>query len=188
MSTSTTGEMAISKSSSTALRRDIDRKADAELVKEKLKSVNRRLTDIQKELEETRTMAETPHDCFKDETFQTIKETFASGSAQFEALHAKLDRGSRVKLLSVIGVVVGVVLASLSAVYSYARNETNWEYTANRVQTVETSVEDINKSVNGMTVSFKLMEQTNADMKKQLEQVSPENIEKAVFKGIKRAR
>lgn len=150
-------------------------------------ALEQRFSSLEKELEEVKMMAEVPHDCEKDETFQNIKETFASGSEQFNLIHAKLDKGSRVKFWSIAGFLMAVVMASLTAVYSYARNETNWEYTTERVQKVETSVKNIDKNVDGIIVSFRLMEQSNTAMKEQLEKVSPENIEQAVFRGIKKA-
>jgi len=91
-------------------------------------ALEKRFFDIEKNLKEVREMAEEPHGCIRDETFQLIKDTFASGSVEFDTIHAKLDKASKVKFWSVVSVLAGIVLAALAAVYTYASRNCHREH------------------------------------------------------------
>ena len=80
--------------------------------------------------------------------------------------------------------MTGIIILALTAVYTYARNENNWEHTTEKVNKIEASVETVKHNTNNIIVSFKLMEQSNRAMKEKLESVSPEKIENAVRNGI----
>ncbi len=157
--------------------------------------LEKRFFAIEKELREVKEMAETPHECERDDTFQMIKDSFASGTTEFELIHAKLDKMGHTKFWSVIGIIIVIVGAVITGVYTYARNEANWEHTTKRVKVVETTSKNTNEKVGGLTVSFRLMEQSNKSMEEsnksmeeKLDELSPKKLEDAVARGFRRGR
>lgn len=167
--------------------KEVDR-LKRELRKKEQIALEMRFNNLEKELEEIRIMTETPHVCNKKDTFQIIKDSFANGQEEFNTINSKLDRWNKSKFWAAIGALTGIIVIALTAVYTYARNENNWEHTTDRVDKIETSVETVKKNTNGIIVSFKLMEQSNRAMEEKLESISPKIIEDAVRKGIIKAK
>ncbi len=169
------------------LKRDLKKREEADITNRFI-TLDNRFNTLEQNLKEVRAMAEEEHFCNKERDFSSIEKSFEDGRDEFKAIHKRFESMSKVRLWTYLGVLVVIVVAMLSAMYSYARNETNWEYTTERVRAVETTAKSTNKNVNDMIVSFKIMEETNKQMGSKLKDVSPKKIEDAVSRGIRNAK
>jgi len=120
----------------------------------------------------------TEHRCSRPHDFTLIDKSFAEGREEFKSIRAKIESMSSRSFWSIVGGISAIVIAGLIAMYNYGRNESKWEQTTDRVQKVEVSAAKIDKNVNGLTTSFRLMEQ-------KLEE-TPKKVEEAVRNGMKK--
>jgi len=150
-------------------------------------AISQRFRRLEKKLEEVETMAE-HQTCNKDNEFSMIRDSFTEGKEEFKGIKAWQTKHSTIRFYTILGGIGAFILSAIVAAYMYGQNETKWSHTKEKVDQIEITTKEMDSNVRGIVVSFRLMEQQQTQTQKKLAEVTPENIEKAVTKGILNAR
>ena len=121
------------------------------------------------------------HACPKEADWRFIQD------AQLE-LKDRLDSATKVRFWGYAGTIIGLILAALSAVYAFATEQVKWQQTTSQVTKVENSVNQLKSTVEGMTISFKLMENEQRVTQEQLKRntMTPDDVKAAVREALHR--
>lgn len=108
--------------------------------------------------------------------------------SEWPKLYERFETMSRIRFWSVVGSITGLIIAALVAVYNFAQESSKWTATSDKVNKIEGAVGKMDWNVQSMTVSLKLLEQEQRVTREKLEKttITPEQIEAAVRKGLKK--